>query len=269
MVKLPSTISIVKSAAVSCLAIGALSAGAFAQDADAAGDTYAELLRQIEDLKLSIAHKEVYIQSQEAKIESLQAQIDETEGVVASIDPMLKKMAEAISTEIEMDIPFNAEERFNRLGAFQEVLADEAALPADKMRRALDIYNAEVNYGQTMESSKGDHPTSPGGRFAACESNYNSSACALDDKQKKRIEDNGETIAEMKAELNDGYYLRYGRLAYAYAQVDGSSVLRYDPSAKEWVEVKGGEALDIRRAVKIANGEQAPGVVEAPIYISN
>ena len=269
MVRKPSAIAVVKTLGVSCLALATLSVGAYAQDADAAGDAYADLLRQIEDMKISIAHQEVYIQTQEAKIASLEAQIAEAEGLVASVDPMLKKMAEAISTEIESDIPFNAEERFNRLGAFQDILADEAALPADKMRRALDLYNAEVNYGQTMESSAGNHPLSPGGRLAACENNFKSSACALDDKQVARIEGQGESIADMAAELKDGHYLRYGRLAYAFAQVDGSSVLRYDPKSKEWVEVKGGDALDIRRAVKMANGEQAPGVVEAPVYISN
>ncbi len=252
----------------------AISACAFslsaAQDSgDANAEEYATLLQQIADTKLTIAHQEVYIASQEAKIADLEAQIESAGGLVESVGPMLDKMAAAISDEIDADIPFKSEERFNRLGDFQDTVADAEALPADKMRKALNIYNAEVAYGQTMEAYDGDHPNNPGGRYAACLENASSSTCALSEKQVERMEEDGVTIEQMKNELKDGSYLRYGRMALVYNAADNSETLRYDPTAKAWERVTGGRALDIRRAVRIAKGESAPGVVEAPIYLAN
>jgi len=48
----------------------AMSSHVFAQEADA-GATYAALLKQIADVKLSTAQKQVYINTQEAKIADL------------------------------------------------------------------------------------------------------------------------------------------------------------------------------------------------------
>ena len=270
MVKVSTAIPFGKITITALLSATILSSPVMAQEADdAAAEAYGQLLQQIADMKMSIAHQEVYIATQQGQIDSLQEQISETQGLIDSVGPMLREMTDAISGEIDSDLPFNAEERFNRLGALEEIVGDNEARAADKWRRALDIYNAEVNYGQTIEAYAGDHPSEPGTRLAACQDDYASSRCAMTDAQIKKIEDAGRTVDELRGELKDGSYLRYGRLAFVYAQEDGSEVLRYNPDTKAWDKVTGGRALEIRRAVKIAKGEAAPGVVEAPILIAN
>ncbi len=269
MVNFPTTMSYVKMAGLGLLVTVSFSSLSLAQDSgDAAAAEYAQLLQQIADMKLAIAHKEVYINSQQAEIESLRKQIADTQGVIDSVDPMLSKMTAAISNEIDADLPFNAEQRFARLGALEELVEDKEASPADKWRRALDVYNAEVNYGQTLEAYAGDHPSEPGTRLAACRDNAGSSKCALTSSQEKKLEE-GLSVDDLAGELKDGSYLRFGRLAFAYAQTDGSEVLRYNPETKAWDQVTGGAALEIKRAVRIAQGEAAPGVVEAPVLIAN
>lgn len=259
-----------------CTGFFALSAQAQQSDAEA---RYADILQQISNLSTSIAHKEAQIETQKSNIASLREQINGVTATMDSIEPMLSKMAASISDEIASDIPFNAEERFNRLGALEDAIANQEVGIGDKWRRALDIYNAEVNYGNTMQAHDGDHPTNPGMRLQACEESLTNKACAISEVSKELSDmigektslnelDADEVVALRKA-LKDGTYLRYGRLSYVYMQADDSEALRYNPTTKEWVKVEGSRALDVRRSIKIAKGEAAPGVVEAPVFVTN
>lgn len=258
------------------LGLAALSATvgmtALAQSSDDAKTAqYAALLQQIADMKMTIAHKEVYVASQKDEIASLRQQIKSVPDVIAAVGPMLDKMHTAISSEIESDLPFNAIERYDRLAGFKETLDDKDAGPADKMRRALGIYDAEVSYGQTIQSYAGDHPIQEkvGKRFEACQVDALSEVCSLSKEQTKKVTEEGISIDALQGELKDGDYLRYGRLSLAFMTADSSEVLRYDPETKSWGELTGSRALNVRRAMKMAKGEAAPTVVEAPIYLAN
>jgi len=244
-----------------------------AQDADA-GDTYAALLKQIEDVKLATAQKEIYINSQKSKISNLQAQIAGIPATSATVEPLLRKMAESIENEINSDYPFKIDERLIRLDKFRETLDDKEATPGAKMRQALNIYGIEVGYGNSVAAYVGNNPKTPGTRFTACEADESSRACGLTDDHKKKMgyvegkpTGNGATVSDLKSELMDGAYLHYGRLALVYLEFDSSEAWRYDKETKDWVELSGGDIIDVRRAVRIARGQSAPGVVSAPVAL--
>jgi len=245
-----------------------------AQDSDA-GDQYAALLQQIADVKLATAQKEVYLNSQKQKIENIKAQIAGIPATTATIDPLLNKMAASIESEINKDYPFRVAERFARLDDFRETLGDPEATPGQKMRKALNIYSIEVGYGNMVGAYVGDNPKTPGTRFAACEADESSKACGLTDDHKKKMgydEDGnptlgGATVTDLKEELKDGVYLHYGRLALVYLEFDSSQAWRYDKETKDWQELAGADVLEVRRAVRIARGQSAPGVLAAPINL--
>lgn len=249
-----------------------LSGVSAAQDA---GDNYAALLQQIADVKLATAQKEVYVNSQQQKIEGLKAQIAAIPATSAAVEPLLEKMAASIESEILSDYPFKIEERLIRLDKFRETLADKEATPGAKMRQALNIYGIEVGYGNQVAAYVGDNPSTPGTRYAACEADESSKACGLTDDIKKKMgydaegnpTGNGATLSDMKESLKDGAYLHYGRLALVYLEFDSSEAWRYDKESKSWVELSGGDILDVRRAVRIARGQSAPGVLAAPINL--
>lgn len=252
----------------------ALNSNGIAQESDA-GDAYAALLQQIEDVKLATAQKEVFIKSQKAKIADLRAQKAGIPATSASVGPLLEKMAVAIENEINSDYPFKVAERYARLEDFRDTLADKAASPGQKMRKALNIYGIEVGYGNTVSAYVGNNPKTPGTRFAACEADESSKACGLTNDHKKKMgydeagnpTGRGATVSDLKEELMDGAYLHYGRLALVYLEFDSSEAWRYDKEAKDWVELSGGDVLDVRRAVRIARGQSAPGVVSAPVNL--
>jgi len=151
-------------------------------------------------------------------------------------------MAAAIESEIYSDYPFKIEERLIRLDKFRETIADPEATPGQKMRQALNIYDIEVSYGNSVASYAGNNPVKPGVRYAACQEDQESRGCGLT-------------------------YLHYGRLSFVYLEFDSSEAWRYDLDGKNWVELSGSDVLDVRRAVRIARGQSAPGVLSAPVHL--
>ena len=252
------------------ISLGSASMGV-AQTADAKAEKYASVLQQIADVKLSIAQKEAYLASQEAQIASLRAQIKSVDATKETVAPMLAEMVKAIEVEIASDLPFKRGERYARLDDLRETIADAAASPGEKMRKALTLYDIEVGYGNSVSAYAGNHPQpeSAGSRFKACEANQESSDCGLTDEMRKDLAA-GATISDLKSRLADGAYLHYGRLSFTYVHHDSSEAWRYDRAAGErgeggWVNLKGSDIQNARRSVRIARGESAPGVVTAPI----
>lgn len=216
---------------------------------------YSDLLQAIAAQKITLAHQQLYVTQQGVEISSLNAQIDGLDDWKADITPMLGKMTTGIAGLINSDYPFEMDRRGPRLQSLEGTINDSAVSVGDKYRKALNVYKLEVNYGQSMEAKKGNHPMNPTIRVG-------------DDRWVK--DENGEIKISKKTGLReaifDGSYLRYGRLAYVYLQADSSQALRYDLDAKEWVDLPKNSIADIRRAVKIASGEAAPNVVKVPLF---
>jgi len=228
---------------------------AYAQTASQNEAAYGLLLQAIAAEKVSLAQQQMFVARQGGKIESLNTQIAGLDDLKASVEPMIGKMTTGIAGQINSDYPFEMDRRIPRLESLEASVADPTVSVAEKYRKALNIYKLEVNYGQSLESKKGNHPISPSVRVG-------------DDRWVK--EDDGTIKFDKKTgereEIFDGSFLRYGRLAYVYLEADSSGAMRYDLTAKEWVDLPRKNIVDIRRAVRIASGEAAPNVVKVPVF---
>lgn len=242
---------------------------ASAQDSDPA-ETYAKLLQQIADVKLATAQKELHLAKQEEQIVSLRTQIDTADELKASVKPLVVQMVAGAEKEMNKDVPFNIVERFARLDKLKEDLASPTASISSLFRQAMNIYDTEVVAGSAVASYNGNHPTTPGLRLAACDESLESAKCDLTDDFRGKLPREATRIEaqSLRDSLYDGYYVHFGRMALIYLQFDSSEGWRWDTQSSEWVEMSGGDVLDARRAVRIARGESAPGVVLAPIRVS-
>lgn len=245
-----------KIAALGACAAMTMSVGAYAQSSDVAD--YKILLQQIDDAKLRVARQEMLVAGQKDKMSFLRSEIAAVKETKSVAPPMIDKMVAALSEQIEMDYPFEEGARNDRLERLKTLVAKPDSNFADKYRRALDILKIEVNYGQSMQYYQGDHPLTPTIREG-------------DDRYQK--DENGEIEIDKKTgkkiEIFDGNFLRYGRLAYIYLNNDGSSPLQYDRASRNWVELPNNRADELRRAIRIARGEVAPGVVYAPVMATD
>jgi len=261
------TIKAARNIATAGLAFGLLmtasSFTASAQDSDAA-ETYAKLLQQISDVKMATAQKELYLAKQDEQI----ASADELK---ASVKPLVIEMVAEAEKEMNKDVPFNIVERFARLDKLKEDLASPNASISSLFRQVMNIYDTEVVAGSAVASYNGNHPLNPGVRLKACDESLESPKCDLTDDFRGKLPLGATSIEaqSLRDELYDGYYVHFGRMALIYLQFDSSEGWRWDTEAKEWVEMGAGDVLDARRAVRIARGESAPGVVLAPIRVSD
>ncbi len=255
--------------AITGVMVSSFAFSATAQDSDPA-DVYAKLLQQIADVQASTDQKRLYLQVQEQEIESLRSQIASTDELKASVKPLVVKMTADIEKEMNKDVPFNPEERFNRLDKLKEDLASPDAPIGSLFRQAMNIYDIEVVAGASIASYNGNHPKTPGLRLAACDADLEGTACDLPKEVREALPRGATKIEDenLRENINDGYYVHFGRMALIYLQYDSSEGWRWDRDSNDWVELSTGDLLDARRAVRIARGESAPGVVLAPIRVA-
>ena len=263
------TIAAVLTAAVATIFLSSAESPAHAQESSAEA-RFSQTLQGIENAKLALVQKEAYVERQSQQIESLRTQINSVSGVAATIEPMLAKMVASIESEIKADIPFRIGERLARLDKLRADVEDPAVRVGEKMRSALRIYDIEVGYGNSLEAYKGNHPVAErsASRYAACEADQSSAACGLTEDMQEALA-SGASLRDLRDDILDGDYLRYGRLALSYLNHDGSEGYRYDVPSKEWVELNAGQIIELRRGLRTARGEAAPAVVNAPVYITN
>ena len=199
-------------------------------EADTMIREFRAVLQQTDNIKLFVAQQDIFLKSQQSEIDSLRRQLGTVEQIKQGMSPMMLRMAAAIEDSINSDLPFNLDERRARVQRVQAVLSDPSVSPAEQYRQVLNAFKIEVSYGQGIDSYEGAHPTRPG---------------------------------------NIVNFLRFGRTSLVFMTKDESEIARYNTASKEWETLSGADSLQMRQAIRIAKGEAAPGIVYAPISISN
>jgi hypothetical protein len=255
------------------LALTAIAQDTSQSDAVQANDpaaTYSRLLQHIDDLQMSTDRQSLYLKSQEAEIASLRQQLASLEETKASVRPLIVKAVADVEKEMVKDVPFKIVERFARLDRLKDDLANEGAPITSLFRQAINLYDMEVQSGNSIEAYDGDHPVNPGTRLAACDEDINSESCDLPKEIREALPKDATKVerVDFRDSLKDGAYVHFGRLSLIYLQHDSSEAWRWDQPTEAWVQLSGSEVLDARRAVRIARGESAPGVILSPIRIN-
>lgn len=196
-------------------------------DADQSIREYRAVLQQKDNIALFVDQQDIYLQSQQAEIASLNKQLGTVESIKQGMVPMMLNMTAAIEDSIKADVPFQVEERLARVERVKAVLADPQVSPAEQYRQVLNAFKVEVSYGQGIDSYEGAHPTKPG---------------------------------------NVVNYVRFGRVALVYITKDESEIARYNMETKSWDQLDTGKALEMRQAIRIAKGEAAPEMVSVPVF---
>ena len=245
----------------------------FAQDADRNVQEFASLLQQIENVRLATAQREAMIATQEQQIESLEAQIASAPEVTSSIKDIALKMVAEVEKQVEADLPFRQEERNRELGDLLFLASDEASSPSHIFRDALRMIEIETEYGNSISAYTGNNPISSeaGWRLKACLEDVDSSACNLSKEMYERLDAgaklSGGGIEDISDEVKDGNYVHFGRMSFAYLDLDSRNGYRWNKDTGEWDQLNGTEILNVRRAIRVAKGESAPSVVMGPIQI--
>ena len=188
---------------------------------------YTTALRQIDSLRVYNRQMRDLIVSQEAELVSLSDQIDRVEEVGRSVTPLMLRMIAALDTFVGLDTPFLEEERAERVAELHALMARADVSNAEKYRNIMEAYQIENEYGRTIEAYR--------------------SNLARDGK---------ETTVD---------FLRFGRIALVYQNLDGSETGVWDPETKGWIILDSDYRTPIREGLRIARKQSAPDLIRLPL----
>jgi hypothetical protein len=159
---------------------------------------------------------------------ALSESIDNVALIERQIIPLMIRMLDSLEEFIQLDTPFLAQERSDRMGRLRNMMERSDVTAAEKFRQVLEAYTIETDYGRTIEAYKG----------------------SVD-------------IDGLQREVD---FLRIGRVSLTYQSVGGGSTGAWDNSARAWV-VLSPEVYkaQIATGMKIARKQIAPDLLVIPV----
>jgi hypothetical protein len=166
-------------------------------------------------------------QAHERRRDELAAELARVAATGTDLLPLAQRMLGELEAHVAADLPFLAAARRQRIEGARALLADPKRSQAEKLRRVLDAWRSEFEYGYTLgaEDAAGDCAGRPG----------------------------------------TATHVRIGRVAFYCLDAAGAAA-RWDRTARRWVPIEDdAEAGDVARAVAMARGEQPAALLVLPL----
>jgi hypothetical protein len=191
-------------------------------------DDYKTVMKQVDGLRVYNARLQRQIDNQLAKIADIEASIDQVTVIQRQMTPLVIRMIDGLEQFVEMDVPFNLEERRQRV-EFLKTNVDRSDLTvAEKFRQVLEAYNIELQYGRGFETYS-------------------------------------DTI-DLGTGPRDVDFLRVGRIALVYQTSDGAEAGVWNNETRAWDPLPAGDyANAIRKGVRIAKKTATIELLNMPI----
>jgi uncharacterized coiled-coil protein SlyX len=189
---------------------------------------YKTVMKQVDGLKVYNARLQRQIDNQERRIADIDESIDDVTVIQRQMMPLVIRMIDGLEQFVELDVPFNLDERRARIEFLRDNVDRSDITVAEKFRQVLEAYNIELQYGRGMET-------------------YSDT-----------IELNGVT--------RDVDFLRIGRVSLVYQTTDGEESGVWNPETKSWDSLSSGDyAAAIRKGVRIAKKQATIELLNMPV----
>jgi hypothetical protein len=212
---------------IALIALGPLAA--FAQDA--AQDPvqeYDALLRDIHGLRLYNALLERQIAAQDVDLANARSAIDDVPNLETELPPLLIRMVDGLDQFVKLDVPFKTEERSDRVASLYTLIDDANLSDAVKLRRILEAWSIEAEYGGAYQTDTG-------------------------------MVDIGGTERNVD-------FLILGRVGMMYQTADDEALTgAWDYRTNQWVELGSEHRNAVRQAIRMARNQIAPDMLLLPV----
>ena len=208
-------LAIIAISATATTAVMAQSSGALSVD-----EQFARELKLVEGLKVYNSQLAKQLEAQKSANSDILVSIEQVKGLEPQIAPLLNKMLAALDGFVKADLPFHKEERTESISRLKDLMVEPSVNTSDRFRNIMDIYAAEIEYGNTYEAYKATLPI------------------------------NGSDI-----EVD---MLRIGRVALYYQTRDQKVSGMWDSTNNEWKSLDASYNRNIRKAIKVAAKTVAP-----------
>lgn len=188
---------------------------------------YKAVEKQIEGLETYLTQLALQIEDQQSELGSVRDSVQEVTVIERQITPLMLRMIDALEQFLALDTPFLSEPRRARVERLKGLMGSAEVTVAEKFRNVMAAYEAELEYGNTIEAYRG--------------------ALTLDG-------------AEREVD-----FLRIGRLGLFYQTLDGQGNGRWDAESGQWVALGKGYAGQIQQGIRIAREQTAPDLIRLPL----
>lgn len=193
-----------------------------------------ELLSEFKDQAKIVDGLEVYnaqmrstIAEQQRTIAQYDRSIEEVAELQRQVAPLMERMMVALEQFVELDSPFQLNERQARLRLIRDTFDDSNVNIAEKFRLVLSAYQQEINYGRVMGHYTG--------------------------------------TLELDGQVRDVDFLRVGRIALLFQSSDQTRTGVWDKNAKQWVELGNDYRRPVANGIRMAQALATTEMLELPI----
>lgn len=195
-------------------------------DTDRLTAEYRVVLQRIDALRVYNKQVSDLIASQEEEMASLRRQIDDVELVGREVTPLMLGMLDSIENFVELDMPFQPQERAERMANLHDVMGRSDVTNAERYRHLVEAYQIENEFGRTIEAYQG-------------ELNLGGATRQVD-------------------------FLRIGRVAFLYQTLDGTETGVWDQKKRAWMDAAD-SASAVRLGLRMARKQTAPDLLKLPL----
>ena len=121
-------------------------------------EEYAQVLRETRGLELYNALRERQIATQQTDIVNVQTAIEGVDDLKLQLPPLLIRMVDGLNEFVKRDVPFLTQERQDRIASLYTLIEEPKATDVTKLRRILEAWSIEVEYGGAFQTYTGKAP---------------------------------------------------------------------------------------------------------------
>ncbi|MEE9380099.1 MAG: DUF3450 domain-containing protein [Hyphomonadaceae bacterium] len=189
---------------------------------------YRTLLQKTDASVLYARQQQKVVESQRREIASLEEQLTRVDEITAQMIPMMETLISDLKAFVAADLPFKQDIRQARLDALDAAMVDPQIPPAEAYRLIIEAYQAEMEYGNTVDTWEHN--------------------ITLDDGEAVTVE-----------------MFQYGRVSLVYMSPDRRYAARWDRGTSAWVPLDGKYKDDVAQAIRVAKGLAQQEVLYAPV----
>jgi hypothetical protein len=211
--------------------------------------------RELEGLTRYHDHVERMIAAQTRSIADTEAELATAAVTERELIPLLERMVESLRHFVALDLPFERGVREARVRALAAVIDDPELAAAEKLRRILVAYRAEMDYGRTLAAYRGLLPAArPGPVVPSPDASITPSSPPSAVRPPERLDD-APTVD----------LLRIGRVALFYRSLDGRRLGLWDQAQGDWVALPARWRQPLAKALRVARKQSAPELLTLPL----
>ena len=189
---------------------------------------FRSVTKVVDGLKVYNALLQTQLDNQESEMQALTESISNIALIERQIVPLMTRMLDSLDEFVQLDTPFLMKERTERIARLREMMERSDVTAAEKLRRVIEGYQIENDYGRTIEAYKGS--TEIDGR-------------------------------ELEVD-----FLRIGRVALMYQTPGGDRTGAWDKGTRQFVDLPPETyQAQVNAGLKIARKQVAPDLLVVPV----